>query len=186
MKFFNYSAIIALIILLSSNVEAQIIDPNMDPWQSYISLTTTQSINSKGIMPYTYNFHDSYYRDLNVKFTKRETLSVSNNSIKNNKLLTFIDIYKVHFENDRLIIIDSLINTSRHERAITDVVLPFDNDAEYKYCNSVFPILPSGTVIRISWTCQDISINNFFFHVKAFTEQDKKEFDAWFWKELNK
>lgn len=163
----------------------QVVDANMDPWYNYIEMTTVESLKYKGVLPYIYCFSDTSYRNISLQFIERETLSISNCNI-NSKLLNFIDVYKVHFEkNNNFLVIDSIINTNRNEFIPSDVLPPFEYEEEYRCCNSVFPILANGTVIRISRSCQDISINNFCFRIKTYTDSDKKEFEYLMWKSLN-
>lgn len=175
-------------ILLSCillNAYTQVVDANMDSWYNYIEMTSIESVNYKGVLPYIYCFSDSSCRNISLQFTERETLSISNCN-RNSNLLNFIDIYKVHFENNNnLLVVDSIINTNRKEFIPSHVISPFEYEEEFNCCNTVFPILANGTIIRISRSYQDISINNFCFHIKTYTDSDKKEFEYLLWKQLN-
>lgn len=149
---------------------------DLNGYNDWIVKSTDQSIILRDVIPFSYHLNDCDDRNLFIEFIDAGIISLSNLISHRNDIL-FIDYYKVHFEKgNKVLMIDSLIYSNRREHIECALVPPFDRETQFNYCNSVFPILPKATEIRISKTYQDIAINDFFFHIQAFTDEDDWEY----------
>lgn len=182
MRIFIFLATLLAILPLSL-VAQDSFDSSRDKW---IIKSTNQSLKDKGILPFSYRFHDNDYRHLSVEFIGPNKLSISNLAGEKRTFL-FSDVYNVHFESkNKIIVIDSLMYTTRQDSIDTDIIPPFDYQKDYKYCNSIFKTLPSGTKIRLSHSYQDLSINDFIFHIRSFTDDEFWEVMVWRMKQARK
>lgn len=172
-----------LLVFLPLSLAAQNGFECRDNW---ILESTNLSLRDKGVLPFSYRFHDNDYRHLSVEFIEPNKLSISNLA-GTKRTFIFSDVYKVHFEsNNTTIVVDSLIYTTRHDSIETDIIPPFDYQMDYKYCNSVFKILPPGAKLRLSRSYKDLSINDFIFHIKIFTDDEWWNVMVWRMKQSRK
>lgn len=174
--------LVLLMIMSMMSLVAQIDQGRLD----WIENNCKREIQLYGYFQFPFQFFDFSERHLNIDFVRKDVICISNIAYRNSgpcAELSFSDLYAVHFENNHIIIVDSLLSTNRKEYQSSKLVMPFDYSDTIACCNSIFPILLCGDRFLIQKQFQKIWINSFTFDIRTITDDEAREFDIWFWRQ---
>lgn len=133
-----------------------------------------------GLLPYLYKFEDNT-RQLWIDFEQVDILNVARPSPY--KSSRFCDKYHVHMPNSRLIVIDSLVSSTRSDYSRPgSFVMPYRNGGTLASTHSAFPILQHGDTIYVSPDQKRLWVSHVTFDAPATSEcsfvKSKYDWDA--------